>query len=104
MRESEVATNMKGKQLAKHIISTMMDKNAEAAQWPAKCEKVNTRKPGPRLMWQILTDPYQYLHSKPGKDIRAQMIASFNMWLQVPELALNIITQVVEMLHTSSLL
>ena len=44
------------------------------------------------------------MHSKPGKDIRAQMIASFNVWLQVPEFALEIITRVIEMLHTSSLL
>jgi geranylgeranyl diphosphate synthase type 3 len=44
------------------------------------------------------------LHAKPGKDIRTQMIASFNRWLQVPEFALEIITHVVEMLHTSSLL
>jgi geranylgeranyl diphosphate synthase type 3 len=51
-----------------------------------------------------LTDPYRYLRSKPGKDIRTQMIASFNVWLQVPELALDIITHVIEMLHTSSLL
>jgi geranylgeranyl diphosphate synthase type 3 len=57
----------------------------------------------PRLT-KILTDPYQYLHTKPGKDIRTQMIASFNVWLQVPELALEIITRVIEMLHTSSLL
>lgn len=32
------------------------------------------------------------------------MIAAFNVWLGVPELALEIITRVVEMLHTSSLL
>jgi hypothetical protein len=32
------------------------------------------------------------------------MINSFNSWLNVPELALNIITRVIEMLHTSSLL
>lgn len=32
------------------------------------------------------------------------MIASFDVWLQVPGYALEIITQVIEMLHTSSLL
>ena len=32
------------------------------------------------------------------------MIASFNVWLHVPDVALAIITHVVEMLHTSSLL
>jgi geranylgeranyl diphosphate synthase, type III len=56
------------------------------------------------LTFQILTDLYRYLHSKPGKDIRAQMIASFNVWLQLPLIALEVITRVVEMLHTSSLL
>jgi Polyprenyl synthetase len=53
---------------------------------------------------QMVTDPYQYLHAKPGKDIRAQMIASFNVWLQLPVRELQVITRVVEMLHTSSLL
>lgn len=53
---------------------------------------------------QILTEPYRYLRSKPGKDIRTKMITSFNVWLQVPQHALEIITRVVEMLHTSSLL
>jgi geranylgeranyl diphosphate synthase type 3 len=52
----------------------------------------------------MVTDPYQYLHAKPGKDIRAQMIASFNVWLQLPARELQVITHVVEMLHTSSLL
>lgn len=40
----------------------------------------------------------------PGKDIRAQLIAAFNVWLNVPQESLAIITKVVGMLHTASLL
>ncbi len=53
---------------------------------------------------RILLSPYTYLFSHPGKDIRAQLIAAFNEWLQVPPQALLIITKVVGMLHTASLL
>lgn len=53
---------------------------------------------------KILLGPYEYLYGNPGKDIRSQMIAAFNAWLQVPEKSLEIITSVVGMLHTASLL
>lgn len=53
---------------------------------------------------KILVGPYDYLYGHPGKDIRAQLITSFNAWLQVPPESLKIITKVVGMLHTSSLL
>jgi geranylgeranyl diphosphate synthase type 3 len=52
----------------------------------------------------ILMGPFDYLYGHPGKDIRAQLIAAFNAWLQVPESSLAIITKVVGMLHTASLL
>lgn len=57
-----------------------------------------------QLITKDLTSPYNYLQSKPGKDLRGQLITNFNVWLQVPETALNVIIKVVEMLHTSSLL
>ncbi|KKY24573.1 putative geranylgeranyl pyrophosphate synthetase [Diplodia seriata] len=53
---------------------------------------------------KILLGPFEYLYGHPGKDIRSQMIAAFNAWLQVPEKSLEIITSVVGMLHTASLL
>jgi geranylgeranyl diphosphate synthase, type III len=59
--------------------------------WPADKER-------------ILLAPYNYLYGHPGKDIRAQLIAAFNEWLNVPEPSLAIITKVVGMLHTASLL
>jgi geranylgeranyl pyrophosphate synthase len=45
-----------------------------------------------------------YLLSFPGKDIRGQLISSFNEWLQIPEEKLSLIKRVVELLHTASLL
>lgn len=52
----------------------------------------------------ILMEPYTYLASVPGKDIRSRLIEAFDIWLQVPSDRLAIIKQVVEMLHTASLL
>lgn len=53
---------------------------------------------------KILLGPYDYLYGHPGKDIRSQLIAAFNKWLNVPAESLEIITKVVGMLHTASLL
>ncbi|MCJ1398116.1 geranylgeranyl pyrophosphate synthetase [Xylographa trunciseda] len=53
---------------------------------------------------KILMGPYDYLAQQPGKDVRKQLIKAFNAWLKVPEKSLAIITNVVLMLHTSSLL
>ncbi|KAI4261470.1 MAG: hypothetical protein L6R42_003326, partial [Xanthoria sp. 1 TBL-2021] len=53
---------------------------------------------------QILLGPFDYMVNHPGKDIRKQLIAAFNAWLQVPPSSLEIITKVIGMLHTASLL
>lgn len=53
---------------------------------------------------RILLGPYDYLWGHPGKDIRSQCIAAFNLWLKVPTERLEIITRAVGMLHTASLL
>lgn len=53
---------------------------------------------------KVVRAPYDYVISHPGKDFRAQLIAAFNTWLQVPPESLEIITRVVGMLHESSLL
>lgn len=61
------------------------------------------------VMWtqekeSIIMGPYDYISKQPGKDIRKQMIAAFNVWLKVPEQSLAIITRVIAMLHNASLL
>lgn len=49
-------------------------------------------------------EPFHYLCSNPGKDVRAKMIEAFDLWLQVPKDDLIVITRVIEMLHSASLL
>ncbi|KAI8633912.1 terpenoid synthase [Xylariaceae sp. FL1651] len=53
---------------------------------------------------EVLMGPYDYLYAQPGKDIRTLLINSFNVWLEVPQEALDVIAKVVAMLHTASLL
>jgi geranylgeranyl diphosphate synthase type 3 len=53
---------------------------------------------------KVLVGPFEYLDKHPGKDIRKQLIAAFNEWLEVPPESVEIITKVVGMLHTASLL
>lgn len=53
---------------------------------------------------KILLQPFNYLRQVPGKEIRTRMIHAFDEWLQVPADKLEIITKVIEMLHTASLL
>ncbi|KAL8798343.1 MAG: hypothetical protein Q9182_006749 [Xanthomendoza sp. 2 TL-2023] len=64
---------------------------ASSQDWPAHKE-------------HILLGPFDYMMNHPGKDIRKQLIAAFNAWLQVPPSSLEIITRVIGMLHTASLL
>ncbi|KAI8072987.1 geranylgeranyl pyrophosphate synthase [Gongronella butleri] len=52
----------------------------------------------------VLLEPFKYLCSHAGKEVRSRMIDAFNHWLQVPEAKLKIITRVIEMLHSASLL
>lgn len=61
--------------------------------------------PHPRLVRpQVLVEPYAYLASIPGKEVRSALIASFNTWMQVPDDDLDTVKKVVGMLHTASLL
>ncbi|KAL5483035.1 hypothetical protein ACEPAI_8264 [Sanghuangporus weigelae] len=53
---------------------------------------------------QALTEPFVYITSQPGKEIRGRMIEAFNKWLAVPEEKLATIAKVVSMLHSASLL
>ncbi|KAF2835350.1 geranylgeranyl diphosphate synthase [Patellaria atrata CBS 101060] len=53
---------------------------------------------------KILLGPFDHLFGHPGKNIRSQLIAAFNVWLDVRPDSLSIITKAVGMLHTASLL
>ncbi|KAF9461847.1 isoprenoid synthase domain-containing protein [Collybia nuda] len=51
-----------------------------------------------------LLEPFTYVTSNPGKEIRGQLIEAFNIWLKVPDSKLSVIARVVNMLHAASLL
>jgi len=53
---------------------------------------------------QILRAPIDYLLTIPGKDVRGKMMNAFNQWLQLPEEKLEIVKEVIKLLHTASLL
>jgi hypothetical protein len=86
--------------LAEATISYAFEKIYFEELWSKKNERVGfcARK----LMEKILTLPYKYRRSQTG-NICHEIIANFNVWLQVPDTHLKIITQVIEMLHTTSL-
>jgi len=70
---------------------TSITASDDPSLWPADKEK-------------IIMEPFDYIYSKPGKDMRSHLISAVNVWLKVPEEPLNIITRVIGMLHTASLL
>ena len=53
---------------------------------------------------QYILEPFIYLDSNPGKDIRSKLIAAFDLWIKVPQEHKEIIKKVIAMLHTASLL
>ena len=53
---------------------------------------------------QILLEPYYYLCQHPGKDIRSKLILAFDQWLPLEKSQREKITEIIEMLHTASLM
>ncbi|CAF1193434.1 unnamed protein product [Rotaria sp. Silwood1] len=53
---------------------------------------------------KILLEPYEYIRTIPGKQIRPKLIKAFNFWLNIPDDKLNVIGDLIEMLHNASLL
>uniref|UniRef100_T1DSZ4 Geranylgeranyl diphosphate synthase-like protein n=1 Tax=Dendroctonus frontalis TaxID=77161 RepID=T1DSZ4_DENFR len=51
-----------------------------------------------------LLEPFNYILQVPGKNIRAKLAEAFNLWLQIPEDQMALVTDVVQILHNSSLL
>ncbi|KAL0572018.1 hypothetical protein V5O48_009939 [Marasmius crinis-equi] len=51
-----------------------------------------------------IMEPYTYITSHPGKDLRSQFIDAFNLWLNVPREKTRGIANIVNMLHSASLL
>ncbi|KAM0793283.1 hypothetical protein ACM66B_000744 [Microbotryomycetes sp. NB124-2] len=68
-----------------------IDKVKDAPQWSVESE-------------QVLVEPYTYLASVPGKEVRSALMAAFNEWMNVPDSDLGLVKKIVGMLHTASLL
>ncbi|GMI08712.1 hypothetical protein TrVE_jg9298 [Triparma verrucosa] len=51
-----------------------------------------------------LLQPFLYLTSNPGKNIRSILIKGFSVWLPLPPPSLTLTTSIISSLHTSSLL
>eukprot|EP01091_Cochliopodium_minus_P010353 TRINITY_DN2716_c0_g1_i3.p1 TRINITY_DN2716_c0_g1~~TRINITY_DN2716_c0_g1_i3.p1 ORF type:complete len:246 (-),score=64.98 TRINITY_DN2716_c0_g1_i3:366-1103(-) len=52
----------------------------------------------------VLIEPYCYLLQVKGKQIRSKLIDAFDKWLKIPSQIKEEIKEIVQMLHTSSLL
>ncbi|XP_034940460.1 geranylgeranyl pyrophosphate synthase [Chelonus insularis] len=51
-----------------------------------------------------LLQPFIYILQVPGKQIRAALAHAMNCWLKIPDTKMNAIGELVQILHTSSLL
>ncbi|KAE8345077.1 hypothetical protein BDV24DRAFT_171030 [Aspergillus arachidicola] len=58
----------------------------------------------PKSREQIICGPLDYLLSSGGKNIRHKLMLAFNEWLQIPAEKAEIISDIVNLLHTASLL
>ncbi|KAJ3832299.1 farnesyltranstransferase [Lentinula raphanica] len=49
-------------------------------------------------------EPFTFVTSNPGKDMRGRLIEAFNVWLNVPQDKIATIARIVDMLHAASLM
>nr|A0A7D0AGU9.1 RecName: Full=Terpene synthase; Short=EoTPS [Matsumurasca onukii]QAX24808.1 terpene synthase [Matsumurasca onukii] len=59
---------------------------------------------GDKDLDEKLLQPFTYILQVPGKQIRAKLAHAFNYWLKIPNDKLNIVGEIIQMLHNSSLL
>jgi len=52
----------------------------------------------------LILEPFTYITANAGKEIRSLLVEAFNLWLAVPSEQLQVIENVVQMLHNSSLM
>ncbi|XP_043252452.1 geranylgeranyl pyrophosphate synthase-like [Colletes gigas] len=53
---------------------------------------------------EIILQPFSYILQVPGKQIRTKLARAFNYWLKIPHDKLLAIRDIIQILHTSSLL
>ena len=52
----------------------------------------------------VLREPYDYLTQMPGKGVRIKLVKAFNHWLNISKEKMDIICDIIQMLHNASLL
>ncbi|KAG1878930.1 terpenoid synthase [Suillus subluteus] len=65
---------------------------------------INLESQWPQANESLILEPFTYITSKPGEEIRTLLIEAFNIWLAVPSDQLEVIDRVVQMLHNASLM
>eukprot|EP01083_Nonionella_stella_P038437 104569_1 len=53
---------------------------------------------------KIVKEPFDYLFAEKGKGMRAMLMDAYQLWYKIPEDTLNRLKEVIEILHTASLL
>ncbi|XP_071452072.1 terpene synthase [Hetaerina americana] len=59
---------------------------------------------GDRSQDEKLLQPFTYIVSVPGKNVRTKLAHAFNYWLKIPDDKMVIVPEIVQMLHNASLL
>jgi geranylgeranyl diphosphate synthase type 3 len=72
--------------------------------FPLPNPTTNDHPPTRHKVDENLLEPWTYILNVPGKNIRGKMIQAWNTWLKVDAPLVGAISEVVKMLHTSSLL
>ncbi|EEB16507.1 geranylgeranyl pyrophosphate synthase, putative [Pediculus humanus corporis] len=68
------------------------------------CNDIPYSKNGDRDQDEKLLQPFKYILQVPGKHMREKLAKAFNYWLKIPSDKLNVIVEIVQILHNSSLL
>ena len=56
------------------------------------------------ILWQEIFEPFTYIATQPGKGVRGDLLQALNLWMNVPEDKLAIISKIVHTLHNASLM
>ncbi|KAK6520035.1 hypothetical protein TWF506_000326 [Arthrobotrys conoides] len=77
------------------IMDGALEKSVDKAPWLSK---------HPKLSDEVTIQPSNYIKSMPSKGIRNVAIDALDLWYTVPQQSLEIIKNIISMLHTSSLI
>lgn len=89
-----------------HTNGTQHEHEHEQGSARFKTINLNFHPQAPWPAWKesAVASPYTYIATNPGKELRSLLLDALNIWLAVPPASLEIITNIIRMLHTASLL